>query len=80
MPTYVYRLIQPDGTDAAAITFEIQQSIHDPPLTHHPETGQPVERVLCAPIIGRGKLGDAEIRNAGLTKFSRRSDGNYTTG
>src|SRR5207245_402248 len=49
MPTYVYRVIQSAGPEQ---TFEVQQSIHDPPLTHHPETGQPVERVPLAPIIG----------------------------
>jgi predicted nucleic acid-binding Zn ribbon protein len=39
MPTYVYR--REDGTD-----FEIEQRISDAPLTHDPETGQPVRRVI----------------------------------
>lgn len=44
MPIYEYR--RPDGT-----TFEIQQSFSDDPLTHDPETGVPVERVLHPPAV-----------------------------
>ncbi len=80
MPVYVYRLIRPrtdvaSGTDDE--TFEVTQSIHDPPLTHHPETGEPVERVLTAPHIATGRAGDAQIANAGFTKYKRMSDGTY---
>ncbi len=39
MPFYEYR--RPDGT-----TFEVMQKMSDPPLTHDPETGVPVERVF----------------------------------
>lgn len=39
MPTYEYR--RADGT-----TFEISQRISADPLTHDPETGQPVTRVI----------------------------------
>lgn len=39
MPTYVYR--REDGT-----TFELFQRISDDALTHDPETGQAVERVI----------------------------------
>jgi putative FmdB family regulatory protein len=44
MPIYEYR--RPDGT-----TFELLQSFADDPLTHDPETGVPVERVLHAPAV-----------------------------
>jgi putative FmdB family regulatory protein len=44
MPIYEYR--RPDGT-----TFEIQQSFSDETLTHDPETGVEVERVLHAPAV-----------------------------
>jgi len=44
MPIYEYR--RPDGT-----TFEIQQSFSDDALTHDPDTGVPVERVLHAPAV-----------------------------
>lgn len=39
MPTYVYR--RPDGT-----VFEVFQRISDDPITHDPETGEPVKRVI----------------------------------
>lgn len=74
MPIYVYRILRPGKPIE---TFEVQQSIHAPRLTHHPETGEPVERVICPPTIATGKPGDAEIRNAGLTKYNRTSDGTY---
>jgi putative FmdB family regulatory protein len=44
MPIYEYR--RPDGT-----TFEIQQSFSDESLTHDPDTGVKVERVLYAPAV-----------------------------
>ncbi|MCB9496110.1 MAG: zinc ribbon domain-containing protein [Fibrobacteria bacterium] len=50
MPTYVYRLTDLPEEDPNGM-FEVRQSIHDAPLTHHPETGAPVERVLCAPAL-----------------------------
>ena len=44
MPIYEYR--RPDGT-----TFEIVQSFSDEALTHDPETGVTVQRVLHAPAV-----------------------------
>jgi putative FmdB family regulatory protein len=44
MPIYEYR--RADGT-----TFEVLQSFSDDALTHDPETGQTVERVLHAPAV-----------------------------
>ena len=44
MPIYEYR--RPDGT-----TFEIQQSFSDDTLTHDPETGVEIKRVLHAPAV-----------------------------
>src|ERR1700722_6226381 len=44
MPIYEYR--RPDGT-----TFEIQQSFSDDSLTHDPDTGVEVQRVLHAPAV-----------------------------
>jgi predicted nucleic acid-binding Zn ribbon protein len=45
MPTYVYETITETETSEC---FEIKQSIHDAALTHHPETGKPVRRVILA--------------------------------
>ena len=77
MPTYVYRVIRPDGAGAAEETFEVRQSMNDAPLTTHPETGEPVERVICPPNISVGKLGNAALSSAGFTKYTKRSDGTY---
>jgi putative FmdB family regulatory protein len=44
MPIYEYR--RPDGT-----TFDIQQSFSDETLTHDPDTGVKVKRVLHAPAV-----------------------------
>jgi len=44
MPIYEYR--RPDGT-----TFEIVQSFSDESLTHDPETGVEVQRVLHPPAV-----------------------------
>ncbi len=44
MPIYEYR--RPDGS-----TFEVMQSFADDPLTHDPDTGVEVQRVLHAPAV-----------------------------
>lgn len=51
MPTYVYQTMPTDG--APAVTFEVRQSMSEAPLTVHPETGEPVRRVISG---GRGPL------------------------
>ena len=60
MPTYVYGVILPgDDEEAVGETFEVEQGIKDPPLTHHPTTGEPVRRLLCA--VRRRNLVAAQI-------------------
>ncbi|HSZ69571.1 MAG TPA: zinc ribbon domain-containing protein [Solirubrobacteraceae bacterium] len=44
MPIYEYR--RPDGS-----TFEVMQSFAEDPLTHDPESGVAVSRVLHAPAV-----------------------------
>jgi predicted nucleic acid-binding Zn ribbon protein len=46
MTTYVYETIpaQPGGPTKR---FEVQQSMKDSPLTQHPQTGEPVRRVIA---------------------------------
>jgi predicted nucleic acid-binding Zn ribbon protein len=45
MPVYVYETIPQSGADLPQ-TFELRQSMSEPCLTAHPETGAPVRRVL----------------------------------
>ena len=68
MPTYVYRIVTTDP-NAPEQTFELRQSMHDAPLTVHPETGQPVERVICVPQVASPK-GNSDIAAAGFTTVS----------
>lgn len=81
MPTYVYRVVSSKKKSVASEDderrFEVVQAMSDPPLTRHPETGEPVERVICAPNIATGKLGNAALSSAGFTKYTKTSDGTY---
>ncbi len=49
MPTYEYETIPTDGRPP--VRFEVQQRMSDPPLEVHPETGEPVQRVMSAPFV-----------------------------
>ncbi|MCX6935478.1 MAG: zinc ribbon domain-containing protein [Verrucomicrobia bacterium] len=49
MATYVYETI-PSKTGEKSEQFEIQQSMKDSPLTKHPQTGQPVRRLISGGI------------------------------
>ena len=54
MPTYVYETI-PKKTQSKPKRFEIQQSMKDDALKAHPETGEPVRRVISGGLeIPRG--------------------------
>ncbi|MBC7897541.1 MAG: zinc ribbon domain-containing protein [Cytophagaceae bacterium] len=44
MPTYTYETIP--TPDRAAERFELRQSMSEPALDRHPETGAPVRRVI----------------------------------
>ena len=45
MTTYVYEAI-PSKSGAKPRYFEFKQSMNDAPLTKHPETGEPIRRVV----------------------------------
>ena len=51
MPTYVYRIVGKPENDPSTY-FEVRQSMTESALATHPETGEAVERVICAPMIG----------------------------
>lgn len=52
MPTYLYQTL-PTLPGATPRRFEVKQSIREAPLTHDPESGEPVERIITG---GRGPL------------------------
>lgn len=78
MPTYVYEII-PDKPSQEITTFEYQQGMNDKPVTVHPETGQPVRRVITSgfylgsfnhnlsPASGRYSSSNCSIKDGGLT-------------
>ena len=84
MPLYLYEVIT--GDDSPGEQFEIFQSMSEPPLTKHPQTGQPVCRVFCAPAVG-GKWSDSamaksvsddkKLERLGFTKYVKSGDGTY---
>jgi predicted nucleic acid-binding Zn ribbon protein len=45
MAVYLYQTI-PLGDGDAVLTYEIRQSMKEAALTHHPETGEPIRRVI----------------------------------
>lgn len=49
MPTYVYETV-PAKKGAKARRYEIKQSIKDAALTRHPETGEPLKRVISGGV------------------------------
>lgn len=83
MPIYVYEVILEDGS--AGETFEVLQSMNDPPLTHHPDSGQPLRKVITgAAIAGRwsdlkakSNLSDKNLHAKGFTKYVKMGDGKY---
>ena len=72
MPTYVYVVIREDGSEGEP--FEVVQKMTDDALTEHPETGEPVRRVIIAPNIAgdysegtnKSKLSDANLDRLGF--------------
>lgn len=52
MPTYLYQTLPHDAATPPR-QFEVRQSINEAPLTHDPESGARVERVITG---GRGPL------------------------
>lgn len=83
MPTYVYQIINADGS--AVETFELEQKMSDPALTVHPESGLPVRRLIQPPNLP-GKWTDRATKNAmsdknldrlGFTKYQRAGDGTF---
>ena len=81
MPLYVYQEILPDGSDGKR--FEVLQKIDEPALKKHPQTGNPVRRVITAaftpkPFMGHDKkeqLSDRNLEKLGFTKYVKGKGG-----
>jgi len=84
MPVYLYEVIREDGQPGER--FEVVQRMADDALTAHPETGEPVKRVITAPAIGsrwmdmnmdRNMKDDSKLNKLGFTKYEKSGDGKY---
>ncbi|RMG38859.1 MAG: FmdB family transcriptional regulator [Planctomycetota bacterium] len=85
MPVYVYEVIKENGEPGER--FEVRQRITDPPLTKHPETGEPVRRVIQPVFVGgkyfetpskkRQLLSDKNLESHGFTKYVKTDSGRY---
>ncbi|MDH3352070.1 MAG: zinc ribbon domain-containing protein [Gammaproteobacteria bacterium] len=49
MPTYVYETV-PDSPEEEPRRFDVFQRMSDQPLTHDPESGAPVRRIITGGI------------------------------
>jgi hypothetical protein len=79
MPTYVYAVIKPDGSQGEP--FEVFQRLSDAALTVHPETGEPVRRLIVPPQVqtqtDKARFSKGNLERLGLTRYERRGDGHY---
>jgi len=84
MPVYIYEVIRKDGQPGER--FEITQRMADEALKEHPETGEPVRRVITAPAIGtrwmdmnmeRSVKDDKKLDSLGFTKYEKMGNGKY---
>ncbi len=81
MPVYVYETVREDGQPGEQ--FEVVQSMKDEPLKAHPETGEPVRRVIQSPMVGgrhsttseKAKLSDSNLERMGFTKYVKGDKG-----
>jgi predicted nucleic acid-binding Zn ribbon protein len=83
MPMYVYQVIEADGSEGEI--FEVLQGMNDKPLTHHPETGQPVRRLLGLPNVAgkmsesgmKASLSSSNLERLGFTQYKKSGKGTY---
>jgi predicted nucleic acid-binding Zn ribbon protein len=64
MPVYIYQGLETGNY------YEFTQGYHDAPLSHHPETQEPLKRVISAPAV--------VFKGSGWYAKDSRSSGNRT--
>jgi hypothetical protein len=57
MPIYEYEILSQDGTPKGI--FETTQKMSEPALTRHPETGEPMRRILSRTFVSSMATSDA---------------------
>lgn len=85
MPLYVYEHLDNNGNPTGE-TSEFVQPITADPFSQHPETGQPIRRVITAPYIpgdysdtkmSAAAKDDKKLDRMGFTKYVKSGDGVY---
>jgi predicted nucleic acid-binding Zn ribbon protein len=64
MTTYLYETL-PASPDEEPRHYEIKQSMKDDALTHHPETGEPIRRVILGGFGLAKKAGESGPSSSG---------------
>ena len=80
MPLYVYETVVDDAEEPER--FEVFQRMADEPLTHHPVSGLPVQRIITAPNLPlrhsdraeAARLSDSNLSRLGFTRYERKGD------
>ena len=75
MATYIY---ETTDSQKPVQRFEIQQSMKDAPLTEHPETGEPIRRVITGGF-GFAATGNAP-RHADMQRATKSGGGSCGSG
>lgn len=83
MPIYTYQVIRSDGSEGEM--FDVAHGMNEPPLTQHPETGEPVRRIyrpvhIAGPMnerYSRSRLSDKNLERHGFTKYQKTGKGQY---
>ena len=82
MPIYEYEYLDKTGEGTGKIV-ELVQSMSDDAYEKHPETGEPVRRIISAPRIAgkwsdmksKSQLSNENLDRLGFTKYEKRGDG-----
>ena len=80
MPKYVYQGLQTKQT------YEFEQSFHDAAYTHHPETGEPLKRLISAPAVifkgsgwySKDSKASSKSESKGESKAETKAEGSET--
>lgn len=77
MPLYVYRAEDPErACGTCRRDFEVLQSLRDEKLSACPDCGAPVRKQVTT-CFSAFPQGAAELRNLGMARLEKRSDGSY---
>jgi len=82
MPIYEYEYLDKKG-EGTGKTCELVQSMKDDAYTKHPETGEPIRRVISPPRIAgkwsdmkaKSQLSNENLERLGFSKYEKRGDG-----